>query len=317
MHKQLSPPLVNIVEKQKKIVTLLESLKQKPLLFQAFAMMETYLIEKTVDGKETRFRTFEDMEKPTIEGGEGEIGYKKGLENGLDFFISHIKDPLSKEWFIGIHDALTAGITTDDNSEGIPTGFRTKEDGKEAMGLIWGETYSDLGISELAEKKKCDNERYLMFESQFEHLDNENYHGFCASKKYGDSQNIMGNIKTKAMSDTVKLLTSHTLSPLQANRFFTFLLFNYYNDINPIKNSELDEVSTVKAIAIFCQDLDQLHLFVDGNIRSIGIFLLNKLLYDQGLEPSCMKDVNALDCLSIDEITNLIVEGQEEFKKLS
>ena len=63
------------------------------------------------------------------------------------------------------------------------------------------------------------------------------------------------------------------------------------------------------AIATLCQDLDQLHLFVDGNIRTIGIFLLNKLLYDNGLPPCTMKDVNTLDCLSTSELIDKIKRG--------
>lgn len=76
------------------------------------------------------------------------------------------------------------------------------------------------------------------------------------------------------------------------------------------------EDEKLHAIARLCQDLDQLHVFVDGNIRTTGILLLNKLLIENGLSPSVMHDVNQLDCLSEDELVTIIKEGQEFFQRL-
>jgi prophage maintenance system killer protein len=77
-----------------------------------------------------------------------------------------------------------------------------------------------------------------------------------------------------------------------------------------------NEEEKLIAIATLCQDLDQMHVFVDGNIRTTGILVLNKLLLQQRLSPSVLEDVNCLDCLSVAEIVEKIREGQAYFQAL-
>ena len=60
--------------------------------------------------------------------------------NGLTYFFENLDQGISADWFIGIHDALTTGIMTEELPEGIPTGFRDASSGCEAMTLVSGET---------------------------------------------------------------------------------------------------------------------------------------------------------------------------------
>ena len=77
-----------------------------------------------------------------------------------------------------------------------------------------------------------------------------------------------------------------------------------------------NEEEKLKAILLFVQNLDQIHPFFDGNIRTFGILLLNKLLMDEGLYPCCFWDPNVLDCLSIQELIVKAREGQRRFLSL-
>lgn len=72
----------------------------------------------------------------------------------------------------------------------------------------------------------------------------------------------------------------------------------------------------LKASARLPQDLDDLHPFYDGNIRSFGILYLQKLLVENGQSPTCLYDPNCLDCLSNDEIVERIKDGQKRFQSL-
>ena len=69
----------------------------------------------------------------------------------------------------------------------------------------------------------------------------------------------------------------------------------------------------LRAIAACCQDLEQLHPFPDGNARTIGVLVLNKLLLEQGLPPAALADANRLDAFSVEEVVREIEVGQERF----
>jgi len=69
----------------------------------------------------------------------------------------------------------------------------------------------------------------------------------------------------------------------------------------------------LRAIALCCRSLEQLHPFPDGNARTIGVLVLNKLLLEQGLPPAALEDANRLDAYSVAEVMQDIKEGQERF----
>ena len=82
--------------------------------------------------------------------------------------------------------------------------------------------------------------------------------------------------------------------------------------LTPKENTE----QILQAIARLIQDLEQLHVFVDGNSRTLGIDLLNRELLLHNLSPSVLRDVNQLDCLSTEELVEAIKEGQHYFQSL-
>ena len=96
----------------------------------------------------------------------------------------------------------------------------------------------------------------------------------------------------------------------QCQRFAQEVLYIYNQEI---KNAETEE-KTLEAIARCCQDLDQLHLFIDGNIRTIAFLVLNKLLLQNGLDPVILDDPNIFDCNAVDELIVAIRKGQDQFR---
>jgi hypothetical protein len=71
----------------------------------------------------------------------------------------------------------------------------------------------------------------------------------------------------------------------------------------------------IRTIAQQIQRIEQLHPFVDGNIRTCYI-LLNKLLNDHGLPLSILLNPNKLDCCHLEDIVCMVKEGQQNYKKL-
>jgi hypothetical protein len=91
------------------------------------------------------------------------------------------------------------------------------------------------------------------------------------------------------------------------------ILNKCYEEITSAKEQN-DEDAKLTAIVRCCQDLDQAHLFVDGNIRTIAFGVLPKLLLENDLRPCILPDPNILDGSSVEEIKQAICQGQETFQ---
>ena len=276
MKKQISTPLDSMFANEQKqapqqaFKEQLSNLNEKAK--QAFFMMETYKMD---DNGKKQLRTYHDMEAPTSSGGEGETGYKNGLEAGLTYFFENLDQDISADWFIGIQDALTTGIMTEELPEGIPTGFRDASSGCEAMTLVSGETITEDGQKELTEKKK--DSRYHFYDSQYKAINTNNYTNFNNSPKEGDHVNIMGLVNVKERNGH-KNTRFKGIATTSMQTIIYILHFNYRNDIS--KATSTDE--RYRAIARFAKTwISCIYSWI--NIWTIGIFLLNKCLYDNDL----------------------------------
>lgn len=94
---------------------------------------------------------------------------------------------------------------------------------------------------------------------------------------------------------------------LQMNR----LTVNYHQQI---KASKTDHEKLL-AIGGYIQRVEQLHPFLDGNIRTCYI-ILNKLLRDNDLPLTILYNPNILDCLDLANIIKMIQEGQKTYRQL-
>jgi hypothetical protein len=59
--------------------------------------------------------------------------------------------------------------------------------------------------------------------------------------------------------------------------------------------------------------LEQAHLFNDGNARTVGFLMLDRLLLSTGMSPALMFNPNAFDGFSVSELVQSIRQGQEKF----
>lgn len=101
------------------------------------------------------------------------------------------------------------------------------------------------------------------------------------------------------------------LIPAEIDNSLTRIIEEFDEEI-PTATSD-HEIITV--IAKHIQHIAQLHPFIDGNIRTCYI-LLNKLLRDYDLSLSILLNANRLDCCSLQEVVDMIEQGQEYYQQL-
>ncbi len=90
------------------------------------------------------------------------------------------------------------------------------------------------------------------------------------------------------------------------------LIDSYYAEIASAQTPE--EKLTV--IARFCRNLESEHLFSDGNAR-LGVIILDKLLLQNGFDPTILINPNITDGFSVSELVEEIKKGQRVFKSYS
>ena len=76
------------------------------------------------------------------------------------------------------------------------------------------------------------------------------------------------------------------------------------------------EDKKLEIIIRVCQALDQAHVFWDGNIRTVVFITMNKMLIENGLNPTCMYDPNTLDCTDVRTLIQQVKDGQAYFLSL-
>lgn len=69
----------------------------------------------------------------------------------------------------------------------------------------------------------------------------------------------------------------------------------------------------LEAVVRCCQSLERAHLFSDGNARTVGFLVLNKLLLECGLAPCMFPDHNRFDGYSVAELVSDVRRGQHVF----
>ncbi len=274
------------------------------------------------------------MERKYIAGGKFafdaiEPGYYLGVLQGWSFMLDCVLNnhELTPDLILKLHDSCVDGLRTEDYPDGVPLGFRTYQDGGEAFYLEKGQTVSKKGLKELNERYRkrkytdsVGDDVYLFKGIMFnpkstiqlnpsQKIDihpNKQYK--CSSSNDNLQKTIKSSTKSYFAITNVNTLPMIKLKPARtvSLRIIIQKLIDQFN----VSDKSLSDI--VELI----QSLDQAHPFVDGNIRTFGMLLLNMLLLNQGFLPSVMDDVNRFDCLSINELTEYINEGQKYFQNI-
>jgi hypothetical protein len=266
-----------------------------------FQMQKTMMKYPNLFGRLPQHETWKllFMERDKIANGKmayesEEQGYLEGVLNGYLFMLETLDQKLTPDLYESLHDACAKGVFSQEEPDGIPLGFRTFQNGGEAFGVEVGSTLSERGAQEL-----------------FARYDAYSYKDPVTGDVFFPAKEALVNPR-----QTIDLTVPRSYIRLKPTRpetcrsHIAYLLSLYEKSPRSTREEKLH------AIARLCQDVEQFHFFVDGNVRTAGILLLNRLLILEGLSPCVMRDVNQLDCLSENEIVELIEEGQAFFQSL-
>lgn len=215
-------------------------------------------------------------------GFDNELGYMAGMMRGLVLMLETLDAPLTTDLYEKLHDACLRGVY-DRQGNPMELGYRNAPNYEEAFGVD-DDTWSQQGYEELLVRyNDWDYELRLGFM--------KNPEGTAYPDKVGQKTISLFGVQRSSCVRRVELTLQR------------------YTDA--AKNNEQSKLT---AIVRCCQDLDQIHVFVDGNIRTIVFLVLNRLLLQNGLMPVIMDEPNVFDCKSTQQLIDLVKAGQEEFR---
>lgn len=219
-------------------------------------------------------------------GFENEKRYMSALMNAYTQMLQNLPQQLDVTGYELLHDLAVQNVE-DRSGQPMQPGYRDNPHFGEGFGVD-EDTWSDDGYQELRVKY------------------NNRAENSVGRVLVDDPIEMVGPLVQNKVLRLIPLYRS------QCQRFARVVLDAYHQEIAAAATAD----DQLNAIARCCQDLDQLHLFVDGNIRTIAFLVLNKLLLQNGLEPVVLDEPNVFDCKSVDELREAIKIGQAKFRSL-
>lgn len=231
---------------------------------------------------------------------ENEQGYMQGMLSGLNLMISTLDEPLTADLYRELHDAAVDKVYERNNLQ--TTMKKGYSDVGVGFNLIIGNNCTEEGLAEYRRKSGVQIEDF----GQTRKL--------CAEYPPEKAVSMVGNeFVTEILKTSQQICAEHV----------TEIINTYNTELKTAKeiNNPLDspverETAILTCIAKCCQDLDQHHVFQDGNIRTVVFLVMNKLLLQNKLSPVILKEPNAVDMFSLKQIVGLMRDGQKTFSTL-
>lgn len=219
-------------------------------------------------------------------GFENESGYMSGTFNGLREAMESARtgQPLTVDMLTQLHDTCVENIIpmgkTILEPANLEKGLRdfyapNGEPRRVGFGLTQDRNMSDAGLQELQDKI--------------------NVHG----DDWFEIQNNGGPNRLMTFPKTTQ----------ECNDRVQGIIDQYNQEIGQANTA--DEKYT--AIAKCCRDLEISHVYADGNARTIGFCLANKLLAENNLPPVILENPNRFDAYSVNELVTEMKSGAVNF----
>lgn len=205
-----------------------------------------------------------------------EPGYLDGMMVGLQRMLETVDAPPTADLLNVLHHAAVHGVSDGTRDGGFVTGFRATGS---SFGLLPGQTMSLQGMIELQDK-----------------LATGILHGWS---------NLAGQGRMPALSSSVK-------TPAEVRTKVDVLFGRYHAEIAAADTEDAKLTAIVRCV----QDLEQVHPFTDGNIRTMVFLLGNKLLMQNGMPPAIYADPNVFDAFSEKELVAIVKQGQDRFRAI-
>lgn len=254
----------------------------------------------------------------------GEKGYLKSMKKALEHMLNTLGQPMTSEEYFKLHDLAISEVQDKDvNKKGY-----NKDQGYFYISNILPYNASETGLREWQQKKTSVWISDILASDAIEPITTFFRSGIY---KYNESQRPLLPLSIEYLTENFDLTINSERLIFVPNHFpspphlLDTVFIEYYKMIDELnktgtfpgcKNEDASlEDKKLEIIARICQNLDQMHLFADGNIRTIGFLLLNKFLIENDLSPTIMYDPNMLDLRSIQKIIDEIKKGQTYFQQ--
>lgn len=234
----------------------------------------------------------------------GEPGYKDTMLDALEYVLSEncINEKFTPDLFLEIHKRACPNSFNEDFKK-----FRVNINSW--FGLTNG-NFSNQG------KKEFDNKIYSLWKSD---------RLFWTDEKFVNKK--VGNLGRSGIFKKWEYNAPDINNEADVIEAINIIFDDYYdkfeelNKNNFVQGSFLDKNAdlTDKKLEIIirtCQNLDLLHAFRDGNIRTIAFLVLQKMLIENDLTPTIFWNPNCLDFKSVKEIMVKLKRGQKRYLEL-
>lgn len=239
---------------------------------------------------------------------EKEPGYLENMQAGLNFVLESIGEPLSAKYIQVLHDKCvkyTKVLEPDNTLSSFKSGYRVAVSEFSLISRGKNKNFTEKGLTEFLAKSKQDD-YYCVAMSNIEQpttkltSENNTYDNIISLIEAGNSLVIsIGNLNRKSPQQRKEELQNH----------LDKIVKQYEQDIKKAKNDE----QKITAIVTCIHELEILHPFEDANCRTICVLLLTKLLIEQGLKPTIVKNPNRFDAFAVSELCDEVMLGMSKF----
>lgn len=248
--------------------------------------------------------------------------YTKALdcpEKMLELFLKIQETAMNHIKSMGITEQgekYQSGIVTK-NLFGVSNGPNSNWKGiQELAEKIWFDK-KPLQITAHTENDKC----YVLYKDGFALYDSKKAELIKNLYKNDSSEKTLKNILitikkcydqgvSKEGDDPITI--NCILQEVHDKKYLAIEIFSNY--LEAIQKAESAKAK-IEIILRLATELEQIHLFHDGNGRSVFI-LVNILLLQNGLDPTYPKNMCMFDANSLKTMVNEVVEGQKRFKTM-
>lgn len=250
---------------------------------------------------------------------ENEPGYLSGILDSFIAMLAHHKEKLSVEMFEDFHDLSVDNVYTrccqssnKQSQNQMKRGFR--DDDTIVHFDLSPINSTRKGINEFLTRNK-DTSILIDEDDDDEEIDRKFLKGDMEYCLVDNEVPTYDNYSTDTDIDMTLATGPKTRQQCIDNvtRMLNTLHSTIGQHLHHTNSVGVDESAIVKAIAQFCQELDQYHPFHDGNIRTVAFITMNKLLLEHGMNPTVLNNPNILDGYDIDLLADKITEGQKRF----
>ncbi|MDE1461225.1 hypothetical protein [Spartinivicinus poritis] len=285
------------------LIGIYRKLEAEPVLHKAMSNHKAF----QVFDKQQTWRLMTDHSQQELRGEYGfedEAGYLAAMFYGFSHMLATVEQPLDTTLLEKLQNKAVAGV--------LPLGKTMQEQliqeqyGLPEITLPIGyqdqqaTTKSLMAGDPLVDKQANASEAGLIelikgyqLEPWFEVLGVTLKDG---SLSYQDAQQINLHIKPRTAAQCTELTAD---------------ILTDYSQAQSFSRTENDKLA---AIARCCQELARAKPFIDGNIRTIGVLVANKLLLQQQLAPVIMPNPQRFTAFSAKELLSEIKFGQSLFE---